>query len=177
MRDHEVDEQIVTELSAIGRQPFSKFKPVFERLVKLLHKEKIVVSAAYYKNETFLQCMDEYIGQLNQSGSPDSWSVAQQKMMDGVLVFGQHDWLMGRGLDTGIHGDEITKRIRKTLGEGGVTLDQNGIELLDYIEHSLIRVGSFVDGLIVLNNNDIDGLTDLVANTFLSHIRKFILTN
>jgi hypothetical protein len=99
MRGHDVDEQIVIDLSAIGRKPFSDFKPIFERLVKLLHKENIVVSAAYYKNETFLQCMDEYIGQLKQSGG-DTWSIQQQKMIDGVLVFGQHDWLMGRGLDT-----------------------------------------------------------------------------
>lgn len=177
MRGHIVDQNIVSELSSIKNKPFSDFKPVFERLVKLLHTENIVVSAAYYKNETFLQCMDEYIGQLNMSKNGDAWSIAQQKMIDGVLVFGQHDWLMGRGLDTGIQGDELTTRIRNALDSEGSSLDETGESLMKYIEHSLIRVGSFVDGLVVLNNNDIHGLTDLVANTFLPYVRKFVRNN
>ncbi len=174
MRGHEVDYEIVRELSAIGHQPFSNFEPLFRRLVNHLHEENIVVSAAYYKNETFLMCMNEYIDQLTQRAEVDDWAIQQHNMLDGVLVYGQHDWLMGRGLDTGIHGNKITDRIRDFLEVNSLSLNEAGEEVLWYIEKSLIRVGSFVDGLIVLNNNDIDGLTDLLTDNILQYTMKYV---
>jgi hypothetical protein len=168
----QTDRDIVRLLHETHGTPFEHHTQLYEALVGRMHEAGVVVSALFYKNIPFLEALKARI----EHSSDDRWVQTQKRLLVPALTYPQDAWLMGEGLDTGIKGSTIISCMRKEeMIDESLLSDPDCRELIELLGKSTLRVGSFVDGLIKLNNGDIQSLVMFVSRHMADELARFAL--
>lgn len=136
----------------------------YQALAIVAQEAGVVFAVPFYKNKPFLRALTDL------SHTPglthEQWADLQSVFVREAILFDQFRWLMGEGLDTDIPGSVILPDVRDQLqGDSALPPDEYG-GLLSKLPQVKLRVGSFVPGLIALDESRKNEFFTWVGNTF-----------
>lgn len=154
------DKNFVMELTATQDTPFEQYGDLYKKLVRRMEESGVVISIALYKNKPFLDQLSKYVSKRITEAQPSRWAVTQAGLLlQKPLVFPQDRWLMGEGLDTGILGSVIVRKLKDLYD---IPLEQE--DMLAHLSLSMLRIGPTINGLIALKDKRVGELMDFCVS-------------
>lgn len=153
-------------------EPFENDSEIYRRLVAQAQEAGVVFAVPFYKNGPFLNALTEAANDTTEAPH-QPWRHLQRELLDHAILFGQFKWLMGEGLDTDIPGSRILPHVLAQLERHPGSRDSHMIQaILQVLPDIKLRIGSFIPGLVALDENRKEEFFDWVGLTFADRITE-----
>lgn len=151
----------------ILRRDFREYIPLYDETVGFLEANNIGLALPLYKNEPFVDVMWRHI-----DNNPHSvWAKRQARYLNRkfLIVIHQNKWLMGGDQsDSGLDGEKIYNTLPQDIKD-----HPRAQELLYTLQHSRLRIGSFVTDIIQLIGGE-DEFYAMVGSSLEESFRAFL---
>ena len=160
------DKNFVMELTSTVDSPFEQYKDLYKKLIARMEESGVVVSIAIYKNRPFFEQLIKYVSKRLTEGQPSRWATYQAGLLlQRPLIFSQDDWLMGEGMDTGMLGSVVVRKLNDRYA-----IPEESQKMLGNLSHSMLRIGQTINGLIVLKDNRTGELADFCVGVIAERL-------